>query len=528
MKTLGWAFVGLVALASAACGGSSARVIHFARTPGEQIALPDEASVYNTEAGADGVRGDGEKLAADITKELVARGNEPSADGALAGAAAWVLHELNEGNSLNQSQAEDAARRFGFAGVVTTLAAFSLDAENGDAWRTALAKVPNNMPITRYGICVAPSGRTAAVLLGAAELKLASFPRHLAASDSLTLHGEIGPRYRFAHLYLTDPDGKVEERKTDTRQVDAKYAFSAPGKYQLEVMGDGPTGPVIVLNVPLYVGVDEAPITTSSGHVTSPAEGERRMFELLNQSRATAGVHALQPDDELRAIALAHSEDMAEHHFFGHVSPTTGTTEDREKRSGVVVALFGENVAEADSAENAHDGLMQSPGHRANMLRPGFTHVGIAAVKTDEGQLAFTLIFGRRVEPAQLPNASQIEAAFLNLRAKKGLSAPTADPIYRVAVSAGITAYATASKPSSEVAVDATNSALTREVQRTRSSRPAACSVLLDLLDTATLEDVPMLADPGIKRYGLAAHLRKDDHGSRMSVMMLLEGAACR
>src|SRR5262249_23264108 len=161
----------------------------------------------------------------------------------------------------------------------------------------------------------------------------------------------------------------------------------------------------------------------------------RRMFELLNRSRATAGLRALAPDDELRAIALAHSEDMAEHHFFGHVSPTTGTTEDRERKSGVVVARFGENVAEADSAETAHDGLMASPGHRANMLGADFTHVGIAAVKTDEGQLAFTLIFGGRVDASQLPNASQIEAAFLELRAKKGLSAPTADPIYRAGAS---------------------------------------------------------------------------------------------
>ncbi len=135
-----------------------------------------------------------------------------------------------------------------------------------------------------------------------------------------------------------------------------------------------------MFNVPIYVGVPDDVIASSTGHVTSPEAGEARMLELLNQARKSAGLAALQPDDELTHIARAHSEDMAEHHFFGHVSPTTGSTDDRYRRSGVVVAAFGENVAEADSAETAYDGLMESPGHRANMLGPLFTHVGIAAV----------------------------------------------------------------------------------------------------------------------------------------------------
>ncbi len=47
------------------------------------------------------------------------------------------------------------------------MAGFGLDADNEHAWRTALEQVPPNLPVTRYGISVAPSGRSAAVVIGA-------------------------------------------------------------------------------------------------------------------------------------------------------------------------------------------------------------------------------------------------------------------------------------------------------------------------------------------------------------------------
>jgi hypothetical protein len=220
---------------------------------------------------------------------------------------------------------------------------------------------------------------------------------------------------------------------------------------------------------------------------------------------------------------------MGDHHFFGHVSPTTGSTDDRYRRSGVVVAAFGENVAEADSAETAFDGLMESPGHRANMLSAQFTHVGIAAVSIDAQQLAFTLIFGRRASPATMPRTTaQVDAAFLELRAKKGLSKPLADPIYRVAVEAGIAAYAAASAPTPDVAVLAQNAALSQEVQRAHSSRAGGCSFVTEILELEQLERMPILSAPEIRRYAVASYLRQDDHGPRLAVMMILEGPPCR
>jgi uncharacterized protein YkwD len=521
----------LVALASASCGGSNAIETKFARAPGEHIDVPDEAGVYSTDAGSEGVVGGqgSESLAADVAAELRKRGAAAGPDGGLAATATWLLREVNEGHPLADSTANAAAHRFGFAGVIVAMSGFSLDPEHRGTWRTGLDRVPRNLPVTRYGISVSPSGHTAAVVFGVVEISVEPFARHLAVNDSVELRGELSPRYAFAHVYLTKTDGSVEEKRTASRRVDASFSFTTPGKYELEVMGDGVTGPVIVLNVPLYVGISEEAVSTSSGHVTSPSDGEARMLELLNQSRKAAGLRALLADDELREVALGHSEDMAEHHFVGHVSPTTGTTEDRERRSGIVVVTYGENIAQAESAEQAHDGLMQSPGHRANMLSSQFTHVGIAAVSTDTHQLVFTLMFARRANPATMPrNAAQVEAAFLALRAKKGLSAPVSDAIYRAATSAGVDAFVAASKPTPAVAVGAENAALAREVQRTGSSRPAACSFVTELLELDQLEDETILQAPGLRRYGIAARLHKDEHGERLTIMMLLEGAPCQ
>ena len=487
--------------------------------------------MYSTDASPDGVLGGAgsERLAADVAAAVAERGTAASPDGALAATASWILREVNAGHQLNQSASEAQARRFGFAGVIVSMAGFGLDADNANAWRTALAQVPPNLPVTRYGISVAESGRSAAVVFGAVELSVENFPRHLSTNESVTLRGEVAPRYTFAHVYLTRADGTVEEKRMPTRKLDASFTFPTAGKYNLEVMGDGATGPVIVFNVPLFVGISDDVSTASSGHVTSPEAAEVRMFELLNRARKTAGLNVLQADDELAGIARAHSQDMAEHHFFGHVSPKTGNTDDRYRRSGAVVSAFGENVAEADSAETAYDGLMDSPGHRANMLGALFTHVGIAAVSTDAQQLAFTLIFGRRADAARMPRtAAQVEAAFLALRARKGLSKPLADPIYRVAVEAGIDAYVAAEAPTADVAVRAQNAALTREVQRARSSRGGGCSFVTEIIELDQLERTPILSAPEIRRYAVAARVRKDAHGPRLAVMMLLEGPPCR
>src|SRR5919204_386162 len=107
---------------------------------------------------------------------------------------------------------------------------------------------------------------------------------------------------------------------------------------------------------------------------------ERQMFALVNEERANAGVGPLVWDDRLVPVARAHSEEMFRLKYFSHQSPVSGSPFDRLKAAGITYQRAGENLAYAQSVTIAHRGLMQSEGHRENILRPEFTRLGIGVV----------------------------------------------------------------------------------------------------------------------------------------------------
>jgi uncharacterized protein YkwD len=104
------------------------------------------------------------------------------------------------------------------------------------------------------------------------------------------------------------------------------------------------------------------------------------MLELVNAEREAAGLGRLAPDPELTEVARAHSADMFARGYFAHVSPDGLDPFDRMKRSGVSFRAAGENLALAPTVRVAHTGLMNSPGHRANILRPTFGRLGVGIV----------------------------------------------------------------------------------------------------------------------------------------------------
>jgi len=120
---------------------------------------------------------------------------------------------------------------------------------------------------------------------------------------------------------------------------------------------------------------------------------ERQMFELVNDERVGAGLKALIWDDRLLPVARQHSEEMFKLKYFAHQSPVSGSPFDRLKTAGIGYARAGENLAYAQSVSVAHRGLMQSEGHRANILRPEFTHVAIGIIGAGPYGRMFTQLF---------------------------------------------------------------------------------------------------------------------------------------
>lgn len=107
---------------------------------------------------------------------------------------------------------------------------------------------------------------------------------------------------------------------------------------------------------------------------------EKRMLDLVNAERAKAGLRPLAPDAELTDVARQHSADMFARGYFAHDTPEGLTPFDRMRNSHVQFLTAGENLALAPTLPVAHNGLMNSPGHRANILRSQFGRVGIGVM----------------------------------------------------------------------------------------------------------------------------------------------------
>jgi len=119
------------------------------------------------------------------------------------------------------------------------------------------------------------------------------------------------------------------------------------------------------------------------------SEFEAQALGLVNASRGEAGLPALETGADLTEAARAHAEDMMARGFYGHVSPEGGTVQDRFRAAGGSDwELVAENIARcsgcpaADAARISalHEGWMDSPGHRENILRQGLTRFGFAVV----------------------------------------------------------------------------------------------------------------------------------------------------
>ena len=150
--------------------------------------------------------------------------------------------------------------------------------------------------------------------------------------------------------------------------------------------------------VPLFVtrlGEDqsEALDLPDDLQLTPDAVAERQMFDLVNEERSTAGLRPLAWDDRLVPVARQHSEEMFRLKYFSHVSPITGSPFDRLRAAGISYTRAGENLAYAQSVSVAHRGLMQSPGHRENILRPEFTRMAVGVISAGPYGRMFTQLF---------------------------------------------------------------------------------------------------------------------------------------
>jgi uncharacterized protein YkwD len=231
-----------------------------------------------------------------------------------------------------------------------------------------------------------------------------------------TLTGVISNKLNKPQIWLTGPSGTVKEINTNVNQNNFSgsfYTSSGPGVYQVEVTAQGDLGPEVIALFPIYVGVaPKLPV----GEFKDPKkdltveQAETYLFVLLNQTRQKYNLPALKWNESLKDVARAHSQEMVDKDYFAHISPVTN--KDNGKRlddAGIDYISCAENLGYSQSIVGIHEGLMESPGHRQNILGSyGEGGIGIAIKKVNGVNYYYaTQIFlnaSQNVSPDQIRN----------------------------------------------------------------------------------------------------------------------------
>ncbi|MCR8844904.1 CAP domain-containing protein [Paenibacillus sp. SC116] len=120
------------------------------------------------------------------------------------------------------------------------------------------------------------------------------------------------------------------------------------------------------------------PENNNGNQGTQASTNVQQVVELVNKERAKAGLPALKYDEKLSQVAHLKAKDMIDNNYFDHNSPTYGSPFDMMRSQGVSYNTAGENIAKGQrSAEEVMKDWMNSPGHRQNILKDGYTKIGV-------------------------------------------------------------------------------------------------------------------------------------------------------
>ena len=129
-----------------------------------------------------------------------------------------------------------------------------------------------------------------------------------------------------------------------------------------------------------YSDEDTLALAVRSSSLSVDFEAEKEMLELINAERVKVGIRPLVMDETLIPVARKHAVDMWDRQYFAHDTPEGVTPFQRLKAGEVIFKRAGENLALAKDVERAHQGLMESEGHRKNILDSSFGRVGIGVI----------------------------------------------------------------------------------------------------------------------------------------------------
>lgn len=118
--------------------------------------------------------------------------------------------------------------------------------------------------------------------------------------------------------------------------------------------------------------------------ITTTTDMERQIFDWTNQERAKVNAPPLKWSDRLAIAARLHSDEMARHNDLSHQLEDEPIFTERLAEQGAHFNAAAENVGYGNTADDVQDGWMNSPPHRANLLNPVYTEMGVGIVRSGD------------------------------------------------------------------------------------------------------------------------------------------------
>ncbi len=234
------------------------------------------------------------------------------------------------------------------------------------------------------------------------KISLTSLPEYRAHRISLTGTAKTGLD---STAYLIAPNGAVEkiEMLESAEEIASGARFNL--NLQLPVVGTyiveiNSTDGIAALNHPLYLP-GEFPLIPDFADLRELKDPDFQLslnreksiwMRLVNDFRAQQRLPQVSLDSDLSRLAQNYAEKMAAQNFFAHVDPDGNSPDDRRKIFGLKTPV-GENLARDNSTESAHAGLLRSAAHRANIITPEWTRVGLGIAEDADGNLIFVQEF---------------------------------------------------------------------------------------------------------------------------------------
>ena len=135
-------------------------------------------------------------------------------------------------------------------------------------------------------------------------------------------------------------------------------------------------------------------------YITTLQEHEpwvKKTIQLVNEEREKQGISPLIQDPFLNQLAIIKVQDILEYGYFDHKSPYYGNPWDMAAIYDYEFSSLGENIARyLSTPEEVVKAWMASDTHRENMLKPTYTHIGVAIKKDDNGRFYWVQLFSSK------------------------------------------------------------------------------------------------------------------------------------